>query len=391
MEKKEKNAGLNKYGVGLVVIILGLFLFGLGKDSVIERNVPVNNSQNQVATRTSEVTTVFTATTTKVSVNNKKSEKIASETIKPCPEGSTDFECYSNYYTALVKQKGVPEAMKVLKSEYNKNSYVVAQCHPFTHVIGHAAISIYPNVATAFKHGDPYCWSGYYHGAMEEISERTGLSKITSEINTICSEIPGKDTYSFDYYNCVHGLGHGIMAVNENKLFDSLKICDNLMGVWEQSSCYGGVYMENVMIDNNGEPTDYLKRDDPLYPCNAVETKYKTSCYLMQTSYALKVLNQDYSKVFALCRKADEGFQDICWQSLGRDASGGTSSNAVETKAKCDLGLDYREKSNCVIGAVKDFISYFHSDVEAKNFCNILSPDLTQVCLDTAVSYYKSF
>jgi hypothetical protein len=181
------------------------------------------------------------------------------------------------------------------------------------------------------------------------------------------------------------------MVVSNNHLFDSLKLCDNLSGTWEQNSCYGGVYMENVILDNLGEHTDYLKPNDPIYPCNAVEQKYKTSCYLMQTSYALKVSNQDFSKVFALCRQADSGFEDTCWQSLGRDASGSTSSNAERTREKCYLGENYREKSNCIVGAVKDFISYFHSDVEAKNFCNSLSQDLTQICLDTATSYYKSF
>ncbi|HEY0220796.1 MAG TPA: hypothetical protein VGC58_01080, partial [Candidatus Paceibacterota bacterium] len=91
------------------------------------------------------------------------------------------------------------------------------------------------------------------------------------------------------------------------------------------------------------------------------------------------------------CRDADLGFTNICFQSLGRDASGGSVSNAVMTKQKCYLGKDYEEKSNCIVGAVKDFISYFHSDKEAKHFCSILSNDLQKICLDTAVSYYKTF
>ena len=148
--------------------------------------------------------------------------------------------------------------------------------------------------------------------------------------------------------------------------------------------------MENIMIDNKNPFTKYLKPAEPLYPCNAVEEKYKTSCYLMQTSYMLKVTGQDFSKVFALCREADAGYEVTCFQSLGRDASGQSLSNADATKAKCALGADYNEKSNCIIGAVKDFISYYHSDKEANVLCAVITEDLRKVCLDTATTYYKS-
>lgn len=315
----------------------------------------------------------------------------AQKNISKCEVGNTDFDCYSEYYKSLVGQKGVSKAFEALKEEFKTNSYVVSQCHPITHVIGHAAVSLYPEISEAFKHGDPYCWSGYYHGVMEEVVEKVGINKISNKLDTICSLVEGKSEYSFDYYNCVHGLGHGLMSINNDELFNSLKMCDNLSGSWERESCYGGVYMENVIIDNRGDYTKYLKPEDPLYPCNAVEYKYKSSCYLMQSSYALKVFKYDFSKVFDICRKADDGFTAICFQSVGRDASGSTSSNAVPTKDKCYLGKDYYEQSNCVTGAVKDFISYYHSDVQAKKFCSILTPDLKKHCLKIAEDYYKTF
>ncbi len=315
----------------------------------------------------------------------------AKDDLKACEVGNTDLDCYMDFYEKKTMQDGVDEAFKFLKKEYKVNPYVVSQCHPITHVIGHAGLKLYPEVYEAFNHGDPYCWSGYYHGVMEEIAERIGIENVIKELNNICSTIPGKESYSFNYYNCVHGLGHGVMAVNNDELFIALDICSTLVGDWEKESCYGGVFMENVIIDNKGEFTKFLKPEDPLYPCNAVDLKYKSSCYLMQTSYALKVRNQDFAKIFEICRTADKGFESICFQSLGRDASGSTSSNAEKTKERCDLGKDYFEKSNCITGAVKDFISYFHSDKEAKKFCSSLTPDLKENCLTVAESYYKTF
>lgn len=363
----------------LMVISLVVFFEPKGHSS--ETTITASSEQN-IATTT--INGVATSTTT-------GGNTTTSTTLKPCPSSSTDFFCYQDYYTKLVKQKGVDAAFVILKQEYDSNSYVRSQCHPITHVIGRTADLMYPSVAKAYEHGDAFCWSGYYHGVMETAAEKIGLDKIAGSLNNICEDIPGKATYSFDYYNCVHGLGHGVMDVTGDDLFKSLNLCDNLSGGWEKTSCYGGVFMENVIIDNQGQFTKYLKPTEPLYPCNAVDEAYKGSCYLMQTSYMLKVTHYNFSTVFGLCREADSGYMDTCFQSLGRDASGESLSVAEPTKAKCDLGANYEERSNCIIGAVKDFVSYWHSDVQAKAFCNILSADLQKICTDTAVSYYKIF
>jgi hypothetical protein len=301
------------------------------------------------------------------------------------------FNCYQKHYQALVKKDSVQTAFADLRERYKQNGYVVSQCHPITHVIGDSAVEKYPTASEAYSHGDSFCWSGYYHGVLEGILSKIGMDKAVAEINNICKDIPGKSQYSFDYYNCVHGLGHGLMAITSTELFQSLKLCDGLKGNWEQTSCYGGVFMENVIVDNKNHFTKYLKPSEPLYPCNAVDERYKSACYLMQTSYMLKVLNGDFNKVFAECAKADAGYIATCYQSVGRDASGRSVSNAESTKNTCNLGSNFDARSNCIVGAVKDFISYFHSDVQAKQLCNSLSEDLKSVCLSTAESYYKTF
>ncbi len=377
--EKEKIINILKISAPILALVL-IFSYSNKGNSIEE------SQGSEIATTTSIVI--------EKNLKTEFKEKIIVETKKvaqPCGSNNTDFDCHMDYYTDLVENESVSKAFAVIKEEFKNNPYVMAQCHPLTHVIGRVTTEKYKEVNEAFKHGDPFCWSGYYHGVMEKIIEKIGITKIAGSLDNICSLIPGKEKYSFDYYNCVHGLGHGIMAINQNELFQSLKMCDNLSGIWEQNSCYGGVYMENVILDDKGESTKYLKPDDPMYPCNAVEEKYKSQCYLMQTSYALKVLGGDFSKVFGVCRGADLNYRATCWQSLGRDASGRTSSNAEATKAHCYKGETSEERANCITGAVKDFISYFHSDIEAKQFCEILSEDLKQNCLDTATVYYKSF
>jgi len=145
-------------------------------------------------------------------------------------------------------------------------------------------------------------------------------------------------------------------------------------------------------VDNLNHFTKYLKPAEPLYPCTASAEKYKNTCYLMQTSYILKVNGGNFSDTFGWCRKAEEMYRGTCFQSLGRDASGRNSSRVTETKRICLLGENFFERSNCVIGAVKDFISYFHSDKQAEAFCASLEDaELISTCRSTAASYWTQF
>lgn len=305
---------------------------------------------------------------------------------------STNFECYEKHYVQLVKDDGIKAAFDDLKARYSKNGYVVAQCHPIAHVIGREAALKFVTPGEAYVQGDSFCWSGYYHGVLETFLDKIGRENLPAQIDHVCDGIEGKERYGFDYYNCVHGLGHGVMAITDTELFQSLDYCNMLTGAWEQESCASGVFMENVIVDNLNHFTKYLKPAEPLYPCTAAPEKFKNTCYLMQTSYILKINGGNFKDTFAWCRKAEENYRATCFQSLGRDASGRSSSDVIRTKQTCLLGENFFERSNCVIGAVKDFISYFHSDTQAEVFCSSLEDaELAATCRATKTDYYARF
>ena len=324
--------------------------------------------------------------------DTSKEQSTAVQTGEICAGEADVFTCYEKHYQALVKAKGIPAAFADLKARYAKDTYTRAQCHPLTHVIGREAALKFKTPSAAYAVGDGYCWSGYYHGVLETFIDRIGIKNLPTEMDHVCDGVAGKERYSFDYYNCVHGLGHGVMAITETELFESLDYCDTLTGRWEQESCASGAYMENVIVDNINHFTKYLDPKRPLYPCTESPEKYKNTCYLMQTSYILKVNGGDFADTFGWCRTAEEPYRATCLQSLGRDASGRSTSEVQPTKRICMLGRDHFEKSNCVIGAVKDFISYFHSDKQAKQLCNAFEDkELTTLCLQTTTSYYAQF
>ena len=305
---------------------------------------------------------------------------------------ASDYQCVQKRYQDLVHGSGVQAAFTELKGAYETDEFTKSNCHQITHVIGRAAVDLYGDVPESYSQGDNFCWSGYYHGAMEAVVAEIGPEKILDEAGTICSSVGEEQRQSFYHYNCVHGLGHGFMGVLENELFESLETCDALGDRWERESCYGGAFMENIMADiNPGTKTKYLKADEPLYPCTEVGSRYKEQCYIMQTSYALNTQGDDFGKVFELCGAAEEEYRTTCYQSLGRDASGNSASDPVKTRESCMLGQDKEARRNCVIGAVKDFVSYYGSDTQAREFCESLDESLRETCLETGEEYYKTY
>jgi hypothetical protein len=336
-----------------------------------------------------EIENIFVPNSKEVSEVPREGKEVASISSICIGIDSGNFDCYEGHYIRLVKDKGISGAFADLKERYETDNYVRSQCHPLTHVIGREAALKFKTPSEAYAVGDSYCWSGYYHGVLETHVERTGVENLPKEMDRLCDRVAGKERYSFDYYNCVHGLGHGVMAITNTELFKSLEYCDMLSGQWEQDSCAGGVYMENIIVDNINHVTRYLDPKRPLYPCTDSPERHKNTCYLMQTSYVLKVNGGDFEDTFAWCRKTEEPYRATCLQSLGRDASGRTTSNATTTKKLCLMGKDYFEQSNCVIGAVKDFISYFRSDSQARVLCSSFEDkQLADLCLQTGTSYH---
>ena len=223
-------------------------------------------------------------------------------------------------------------------------------------------------------------------------------NEVLDEADNICADLRESERQSFDHRNCLHGLGHGSMYVLGNELFEALRVCDALTDEWERDQCSGGVFMENLNTDENpGHTSNYLKADQPFYPCTEVKTEYKTQCYVRHTEYALEVagqpdatLQENFVKVFGLCAKEVENdFRPACYSGLGHLATTEASSSDITNEAQaslsrglCMLGEDYEAVLYCVVAAARQFVYYYDSDMQAKELCEPLtSADLRAVCL----------
>lgn len=302
----------------------------------------------------------------------------------PCPgEKMYVSACWTSYYEELAKERGSRAAMRDLKQRYDAGGYARTFCHVSLHKIGAAAADEFGTIAAAYKHGDTFCRAGYYHGVLEKIfgeADEGGGEKLLSTLNSICAEIPGKERYSYDYFACVHGIGHGLMAYFDHDVLQSLAGCKALAGAWEQGSCYGGVFMENVTAHSEETPSKYLKTDDPLYPCNALDDEYRYTCYQFQTSYILPLFGGDFKKTFDTCRSVEEKYRGTCFQSIGRDASGWSYGVGDVALNYCALGATPEERAECLIGAASDFIQSVGHE-EARALCAVGEDSARTACM----------
>ena len=104
------------------------------------------------------------------------------------------------------------------------------------------------------------CWSGYYHGVIERAFAGVPRSKVASIARSLCTGKEITKTY-FLLYQCVHGLGHGLMIYSGDDLPWSLGTCHKLQTGFDRVSCTGGVFMQN--LDTTMGVSKYLKEKNP--------------------------------------------------------------------------------------------------------------------------------
>ncbi|MGH7794566.1 MAG: hypothetical protein ACREQ2_06675 [Candidatus Binatia bacterium] len=314
----------------------------------------------------------------------------AAEAIKSCLNSVGGAECLDHLFGEALKQHSTLELMQLIQRLEKEDPELRRDCHPVVHAIGRETYRIKGNIHESFAACDQTCHSGCYHGSVERFLRGENIyAQVDKHPST--AELKQKAALACDpklpvrlRFQCLHGLGHALMFFSRYRLLPSLEACDGLPEDWGRSSCYGGVFMENVFNatpeSRDLSPTDYH------YPCNKLAAKYRSECYVMQTS-RMTEMGLGTEKIFEECDRAGE-FRQQCMLSVGRDLSNDVRlGDSQATARKCQLASG-ESRLACMRGVVYALIDNTWDGRYALPFCATFSQDNDQnACVRLSVEY----
>jgi cytochrome c553 len=289
-----------------------------------------------------------------------------------------DGACYEQAFGNLAYEDGPKAALEKL-AEMQGDPTVGGICHPVAHKIGAGGLLHFKgDVGKAFADGDATCGSGYYHGLLQWKLAGVRADEVAAVASSVCHE-EEIQVNAFIYYQCNHGLGHGLMLYTSLDLPKALDYCHQLKTEQDSVMCSGGVFMEN-QSSSFGLRTKWLSRKNLLYPCNSdlVERRDKLYCYLLVTSHILPNVNGDWKKTADWCRRGERGWVQYCFQSYGRDVAGNAGRDPQGMKELCaQAGSGEKE---CIYGAVRDVMNNNSQDPNGKAFCEAVQAQFRGYC-----------
>jgi hypothetical protein len=314
--------------------------------------------------------------------------------IKECLKAADSVECLDKLFRTALKNHSTAETLELIRRFEIEDPDLRRDCHPVVHAIGRETFQLKGNIHDSFTACDQTCHSGCYHGSVErflrgnEIYSQTYRHPSQAELKQKAAAACEPNTPVRFRYQCLHGLGHAILFFSRYELQPSLDICDALDEDWSRSSCYGGVFMENVSNATNEKKNFSLT--DYHAPCNQLADKYRQDCYIMQTS-RMAEMGLSTERMLEECAKAGD-YRVACTLSIGRDLSNEARVGHPGTVArKCELVHDSSRRA-CMQGVVYALVDNTWDGRYAMPFCATFAAFTDRDgCFETSIQYLRTF
>jgi hypothetical protein len=233
--------------------------------------------------------------------------------------------CLDKTLVRITKALGPAPALSMLSAFIGRDASLASICHVWGHHIGFAAVEKLEDPIAALKAGIENamtCGAGYIHGVLVRSGANEALKqKFYSGLEKICEAYDFK-TDRRKRLHCVHGLGHGLLVLNDFDLPKAIKDCEKLPFEWDKVFCSGGVFMENASSEHTNDIPPYLHLDDPFYPCTIVNKAYQSICFHFTVGDVLLRWNKmSIKEAFDFCsRTKDIAFKNGCYKGVSRIA-----------------------------------------------------------------------
>lgn len=303
---------------------------------------------------------------------------------KQSKEVASDFQKEKNKLREMFQEKGGKSTYEYFKTneDYkNKNS------HELAHFVG-MELYVREGESGVAICDEAYNW-GCYHGFFGQALSKEG-NKFLTKAESACR---AGGTRGVDFGGCVHGVGHGVMALHgytPENLPKALADCD-LMTAETAKGCYNGVFMEyNTRIMQflkEGEGAQrILVSENPYEPCLDLEERYQYDCFHEQPNWWSPLMQHDFSKMGYLCG-AIPGItlEEACYRGIGRVVPGVVNYDKELVGEACMKLPTSQGIASCMRDAIEILLNQKVNDAEV--LCLELEPNLQEVCRAQAEEY----
>jgi len=186
-------------------------------------------------------------------------------------DGYKKWSCFRPYFEALTHK--ISASASITEATKFKEQGIVSDCHLFAHFTGEAALEKHDfdlgKALSSCTVGD--CRYGCFHGVMGRyIGYEAGPQSVASTIKSACDGV-GLDPNQRN--ECIHGIGHGLLAHNYLPFQEAVNTC-KAFGPrdWEQRICVGGVAMERTFQYLAIDPDESQLRESIPEMCAPLES-----------------------------------------------------------------------------------------------------------------------
>jgi hypothetical protein len=299
---------------------------------------------------------------------------------------------------AILRRQGLAAALDSLESRAGRDSTLHRDGHQMAHTLGREAVAAHAGDAAIIRECRPAFGSGCYHGVVEASLKAAGRIEVP-ELELLCVAVedsrgPGPG------FECIHGLGHGILGARRYNLDATLRDCDALSTPRRARSCHAGAFMEAISSgleaakmhgshSHEGVHQDHEVRAlpidaaDPYSPCRAYADPYATSCWLFQGFVILRANGFDAGRALRVCDGAPDRRAARCYESIGHQLTGLFHRGDRWILDQCARGQPALAP-HCVAGAALALDAMDWSGWRAAHLCAAAPDEWKKTCYRSA-------
>jgi hypothetical protein len=237
----------------------------------------------------------------------------------------------------ILHSQGLGAALDSLAARAERDTALQRDGHQMAHRLARQAVAGRSGDAAVIAGCRPVFASGCYHGVVEAAVRQAGRID-TPSLERLCATVETGGAGPGGTFECLHGLGHGLLGALRHDLPATLRACDALSTPRRAASCHAGAFMEGVIAavqpaavhEGHVHPAEHpaapprmaLDPADPYSPCRAWGDPYADACWLFQGFVILRANGFDAARALRVCDDAPDGRAPRCYEAVGHQLTG---------------------------------------------------------------------